>query len=218
MEDETVAGVAEEVLAVYKDRVVEMVEVKASDLLHHNHNPSIHTEDQKIIMASLLDSTGFAATIKGRRVEGGIEILDGHLRADLAGDSIVPVLILDLNDEEADMFLLTFDPISAMAKQITSKVAALRNKAVTLDKSVIRACESVNAGIAAKAEARAVEVRQLKQRLATIQIGQITIPCNPDEIAELIVFMSEYGDANGSFVGFGTYLLRAIGALGDKQA
>ena len=100
----------------YRDRVVEMVYVKASDLVSNDHNPSIHSDQQKIIMEEMLESTGFVGSIKGRRVGDKIEILDGHLRAQLAGDEQVPVLILDLDDQEADMFMLTYDPIAAGAK------------------------------------------------------------------------------------------------------
>ena len=73
----------------YRDRVVEMVNVKASDLVLNHHNPSVHSDQQKIIMEEMLESTGFVGAIKGRRVGEKIEILDGHLRAQLAGDEIV---------------------------------------------------------------------------------------------------------------------------------
>ncbi|MFM8400734.1 MAG: hypothetical protein ACKOAH_23150, partial [Pirellula sp.] len=116
----------------YRDRVVEMVNVKASDLVLNDHNPSVQSDQQKIIMEEMLESTGFVGAIKGRRVGEKIEILDGHLRAQLAGDEIVPVLILDLNDQEADIFMLTYDPVAAGAKISRSKSQALRLKAVTL--------------------------------------------------------------------------------------
>jgi hypothetical protein len=66
-----------------------------------------------------------------------LQILDGHARTSLAPDSEIPVLVLDLNDEEADKLLATLDPLAAMAEanqqalddllgSITTKSEALR--------------------------------------------------------------------------------------------
>ncbi len=43
-------------------------------------------------------------------------MIDGHLRKMEAGDSEIPCLVTDLNDDEADLLLLTYDPIAAMAE------------------------------------------------------------------------------------------------------
>jgi len=50
-----------------------------------------------------------------RQTADGLELVDGHLRTDLAGDEVVPVLVVDLDDEEAATVLATLDPIAAMA-------------------------------------------------------------------------------------------------------
>ena len=42
-------------------------------------------------------------------------LIDGHLRAETTPDAVVPVLILDVDETEADKILLTHDPIAAMA-------------------------------------------------------------------------------------------------------
>lgn len=46
-------------------------------------------------------------------------LIDGHLRVELAikgGEREVPVVVVDLSEEEENQILATFDPISAMAK------------------------------------------------------------------------------------------------------
>jgi DNA polymerase IIIc chi subunit len=47
--------------------------------------------------------------------DGTLQLVDGHLRAETTPDQEVPVLVLDLDDAEADKLLAVFDPISAMA-------------------------------------------------------------------------------------------------------
>jgi hypothetical protein len=42
-------------------------------------------------------------------------LIDGHARLDVALDSDVPVLVLDVTESEADKLLATLDPIAAMA-------------------------------------------------------------------------------------------------------
>ncbi|WP_146679666.1 ParB N-terminal domain-containing protein [Pirellula sp. SH-Sr6A] len=196
----------------YKNRVVELVRVKSSELLKNDFNPSVHSDRQKIVMDSILESTGFADAIIGRRVGDKIEILDGHLRAELAADQEVPVLIVDLDDEEADLFLLTFDPIAAMAKQQRSKMNSLRTKALGLQSTVFNQIIE-RSQLGTETAKKEIEKRRstVRNTLSSVSIGPIRVPCTPDEIAELTLILAEYGDANGSFVGFGTYLLKLIG-------
>jgi hypothetical protein len=49
--------------------------------------------------------------------DGRLEIVDGHLRAETAPEQMVPVLVLDLDEEESDKLLLTLDPLAAMKVQ-----------------------------------------------------------------------------------------------------
>jgi len=42
-------------------------------------------------------------------------LIDGHLRAETIGEEVVPVLILDVDEAEADKILATLDPLAAMA-------------------------------------------------------------------------------------------------------
>ena len=42
-------------------------------------------------------------------------LVDGHLRAETTPDADVPVLVLDIDEAEADLMLATLDPLAAMA-------------------------------------------------------------------------------------------------------
>ena len=60
-----------------------------------------------------------------RETEDGLQILDGVLRAEVMGDELVPVLIVDLDDQEAAKMLATFDPIGDLAMKDDAAFALL---------------------------------------------------------------------------------------------
>ena len=79
----------------------------------------VHPQHQRDALRGLLDEIGFAGaelTYHSKRNGGRLTLIDGHLRKTEAGDSEIPCLVTDLNDEEADLLLLTYDPIAAMAE------------------------------------------------------------------------------------------------------
>ena len=52
-------------------------------------------------------------------------LFDGHLRADLDPEQLVPVLVTDLDETEAGQVMATLDPLAAMAKPNKDAVEAL---------------------------------------------------------------------------------------------
>ncbi len=66
-------------------------------------------------MRGMLEELGYIGALIARDTPHGLQLLDGHLRKDVTADSEVPVLIVDLNDEEAKKALLTFDPLGDLA-------------------------------------------------------------------------------------------------------
>ena len=64
----------------------------------------------------MLSEIGYAdALLVREKNDGSFELLDGHLRAETTPDQELPVLILDLDDAEADKFLALFDPLTGLA-------------------------------------------------------------------------------------------------------
>jgi hypothetical protein len=43
-------------------------------------------------------------------------LIDGHLRKDTTPEAVVPVLVIDVSEEEADKILLTLGPLASMAE------------------------------------------------------------------------------------------------------
>jgi DNA modification methylase len=52
-------------------------------------------------------------------------LVDGHLRKETTPDALLPVLVLDINAEEADKLLLTLDPLAALAESDSERISAL---------------------------------------------------------------------------------------------
>ena len=57
--------------------------------------------------------------------DGSLMLIDGHLRAETATDSVVPVLVLDVSEGEADKILATLDPLTSMAEKDAEQLASL---------------------------------------------------------------------------------------------
>lgn len=100
-----------------RDRIKELRRVKASELREHPLNWRHHPERQKTSLRAMIDEIGFASALIAYETEdGSLQLIDGHLRRDSAADDVVPVLVLDVNEEEAKRLLLTIDPLAAMAE------------------------------------------------------------------------------------------------------
>jgi hypothetical protein len=114
-----------------RDRVVELRRVRAGELHEHPSNWRRHPEHQRRALSDLLAEIGYADALLAREVGGELQLVDGHLRQSLDPDQVVPVLVLDLDDEEADLLLATLDPISALTHPDPDRLADLQARIQT---------------------------------------------------------------------------------------
>src|SRR5271155_1301542 len=99
----------------YRTRVKQLRFVKAADLIPHEKNWRKHTPEQRKVLNALLGEVGIADALIARELPNGrLQLLDGHLRADLDKRAAWPVLITDLDEAEGAKLLLTLDPLAAM--------------------------------------------------------------------------------------------------------
>ena len=99
-----------------RDRVKELRRVPASALRPNPKNWRTHPKKQQDALRGLLAEVGVANAVLARELpDKSLMLIDGHLRAETLGSELVPVLILDVNEEEADKLLLTLDPLASMA-------------------------------------------------------------------------------------------------------
>jgi DNA modification methylase len=109
-----------------QDRIRELRRVKARDLLPHPTNWRRHPKAQVDALRGLLAEIGYADALLARELaDGRLMLIDGHLRAETTPDAQVPVLVLDLSEEEGDKLLLTLDPLAAMAESDSERIKAL---------------------------------------------------------------------------------------------
>ncbi len=109
-----------------RDLIKSLRRVKARDLKPNPRNWRTHPEAQEAALRGVLGEIGYADACLARELpDGTLELVDGHLRAGLDPDQKVPVLILDLDEAEADKLLTVLDPLAAMAGADDQKLAEL---------------------------------------------------------------------------------------------
>ncbi|MBW3600632.1 MAG: ParB N-terminal domain-containing protein [Planctomycetes bacterium] len=109
-----------------RDRIVELRRVRASDLAPHPRNWRMHPRRQQEALRGILAEVGFADALLARELpDGRLQLIDGHLRAATAPEQLVPVLVLDVDEQEAAKLLASLDPLAALAEPDAAKLEEL---------------------------------------------------------------------------------------------
>lgn len=120
-----------------RDRIKELRRVRAGDLAPNPKNWRRHPAAQRDALLAVLKEIGYADALLARELEDGrLAVIDGHLRQSLDDDQVVPVLVLDVDEAEAEKLLLTLDPISAMAVADSERLAILLGSFETEDEAL----------------------------------------------------------------------------------
>lgn len=102
--------------SVWESRIVGQGMEAPEQLLANPLNYRRHPVEQRNALRQMLNKVGWVQNIVVNKTTG--HIVDGHLRADLAmqdGEQAVPVVYVELNEEEERIALAGLDPLSAMA-------------------------------------------------------------------------------------------------------
>jgi DNA modification methylase len=100
----------------WRNRIAGHADVDPVKLVANPLNWRIHPRNQQMAMAAVLSDVGWVDDVIVNAVSGNI--LDGHLRVALAlsrREPTVPVKYVELDFEEEQAVLATFDPLGAMA-------------------------------------------------------------------------------------------------------
>jgi hypothetical protein len=109
-----------------RDRIRELRRIPAADLLPNPRNWRTHPPRQREALQAVLAEIGYALALLARETaDGQLMLIDGHLRAETTPNVSVPVLVLDVSEEEADKLLATLDPLSSLAGADSEKLSAL---------------------------------------------------------------------------------------------
>ncbi|HEX9236312.1 MAG TPA: DNA modification methylase [Actinomycetota bacterium] len=169
-----------------RDRVVELRRVRAGELRPNPRNWRRHPRRQQEALRALLSEVGFADAVLARQLEdGGLEIIDGHLRQSLDPDLVLPVIVLDVDQQEADKLLATLDPLASMAVADPEPLRALLESIETSSEEV----RMLLAGLATGAEVQA--------RLGVVDPDEIPEPSKPRAKPGEIFVLGEHRVACG---------------------
>lgn len=123
-------------LGKYRNRLIGLEYVKAEDLIPHEANYRVHGGAQRAAMEAIFREIGVAAATIGYRTSEGVKLIDGHLRQDILEGTEVPVLMLDLDDDEAAKLLRVFDPVGDMA-EIDKEMADSLTRSIDFDSEAL---------------------------------------------------------------------------------
>lgn len=122
----------------WRNRITALEQHRPADLLDHPHQWWAHPKAQTDALAGILSEVGIAGALiayRSERAGGKLVKIDGHARAGLS-DTPWPVLVLDVDDREADLLLATYDPLSALAQADKAQLDGLLREVSTSDQAV----------------------------------------------------------------------------------
>ena len=121
--------VKKEIVERFKSKIIGDGMENPDQLMANPGNYRIHPKYQQDVMLDMLDTVGWIQRIIVNKRTG--HIVDGHLRAMLAireGETEIPVIYVDLSDEEERIALAAMDPLSALAVVDQEKLGDLLNE------------------------------------------------------------------------------------------
>jgi len=89
-----------------RDRIIEFRRVSADELVPNPKNWRGHSDLQRKALKDLVAQIGFVGAELARLLpDGRLMLIDGHLRKETFAGAVLPVLVTDLNEAEADAVL-----------------------------------------------------------------------------------------------------------------
>lgn len=158
-----------------RDRIKELRRVPASELRPNPRNWRTHSDAQRDALQGILAEVGYAGALLARELaDGSLELIDGHLRAEATPDMPVPVLVLDVSEDEAKLILATHDPLAGMAGVAAETLESLLAEVHTDSPAVQAMWDELTA---AADELPADEPQQPPEEAAIGALFQVVVEC-----------------------------------------
>lgn len=131
------------IVAGWRSRITGHGEVLATELHANSYNWRRHPLNQRLALAGVLDDIGWVQDVVVNARTG--RLVDGHLRVELAAErgETVPVVYVDLGEEEERLILATLDPIGAMAETDTVALSGILNDIETENDTIAALLEAI---------------------------------------------------------------------------
>lgn len=174
-----------------RNRILGLRWVPASELRPHPQNWRVHPTEQQSALRGVLAEIGYADALLARELpDGSLQLIDGHLRAETTPDVEVPVLVVDLNDQEAAKLLALHDPLAAMAETDADVIAELLSEVETENAAIQAVLDQMLARTAAEDEEQS---RDEPEEVPLLEAFQVVIECG-DEAEQQSVYERMKGE------------------------
>jgi hypothetical protein len=165
-----------------KNRIKEHRTVRVGDLVPHELNPRMHSQEQREALEALLGEIGFARSLLAYELpDGRLKLIDGHLRrGTLDPNEQITVEVLDVSDDEARKLLLSIDPLAQLAEYDDRALEALR-QTIDSDNEVLTAFWSSLQRQDAAAQQQLQELTSSSPRSVLPEQFAVMIECTDEE-------------------------------------
>ncbi len=132
----------------WESRIVGHGDAAPADLVGNPRNWRTHPQAQRDALAGVLDEVGWVQDVIVNKRTG--YLVDGHARVAVAaqrGETSVPVVYVDLSEDEERLILASLDPLSAMAEADDDALADLLAAVTAEDGALAEMLEALDAHV-----------------------------------------------------------------------
>ena len=152
--------------------------MSARELRPNPHNWRTHPQAQRDALRGVLAEIGYADALLARALpDGGLELIDGHLRAETTPDMEVPVLVLDLSEEEAAKLLAVHDPLAGLAEADNESLSRLLAEVETDNEALQKLLDDLGSQSAHEA----IAAEGPPAEVAIPEVFQVVIECRDED-------------------------------------
>ncbi len=167
-----------------RDRIKELRRVKANQLRPNPKNWRTHPQAQRDALRGMLAEVGYADALLARLLpDGSLELIDGHLRAELTPDSEVPVLVLDVDEREASKLLALLDPLASLAEPDDEVLAHLVAEVDTQNEALRQVLDAM----LSPAETQDAPAPEAPEEVPVPEAFQVVVEC-PNEAQQQALY------------------------------
>jgi len=172
-----------------RDRIRELRRVRAGLLRPNPRNWRTHPAAQRDALCGVLAEIGYADALVARELpDGSLELIDGHLRAETTPDVDVPVLVVDLDDDEAAKLLAVLDPLASLAVANQDALAELIAQIETESEAVRKLLDEL-----ADTDVETLQSSLSRPEVEVPEVFQVVVECR-DEDEQRAVFERLQGE------------------------
>lgn len=185
--------------SLWKSRIVGENDVPPSDLIANPRNWRTHPKEQIDALNGLLTQVGWVQRVIVNRQTG--HVVDGHARVALAkkrNEERIPVLYVDLTEEEERIVLAAIDPIGAMAGTDEKTLSSLLDGIKIQDEALQSLLENISKTANHDNLTASDDVPELSDELLKkwrVDVGQVwNIPSHTQESKHHVVACGNSAD------------------------